>query len=92
MTRDPNTSAEVWRYKGSRIVIQMVVHTYTTVCQEEGMLLHKYRTRKGRCIAILFKHIGGRDRCDSPASERVHFTCSSCTLGFAPITFVIRKQ
>ena len=39
---------------------------YSTVCQEEGILLPKYRDRNGRCIAILFKSIGVRSRCDSP--------------------------
>ena len=28
---------------------------YTTFCQEEGILLQKYRDRNGRCIAILLK-------------------------------------
>ena len=31
---------------------------YTTLCQEKGILLQKYRDRNGRCIAILFKSIG----------------------------------
>ena len=31
---------------------------YTTFCQEEGILLQKYRDRNGRCIAILFKNVG----------------------------------
>ena len=35
-------------------------------CQEEGILVQKYRGRKGRCIAILFSSIGVRGRCDSP--------------------------
>ena len=39
---------------------------YTIFCQEEGILLQKYRDRNGRCIAILFKNIGVRGRCDSP--------------------------
>ena len=39
---------------------------YTTFCQAEGILLQKYRDRNGRCIAILFKNIGVRGRCDSP--------------------------
>ena len=33
---------------------------YTTFCQEEGILLQKYRDRNGRCIAIRFKSIGVR--------------------------------
>ena len=37
---------------------------YTTFCQAEGILLQKYRDRNGRCIAILFKSIGARGRCD----------------------------
>ena len=32
---------------------------YTTFCQEEGMLLQKYRDRNGRCIAILFRKYPG---------------------------------
>ena len=39
---------------------------HTTFCQEEGILLQKYRDRNGRCIAILFKSIGVRGRLDSP--------------------------
>ena len=39
---------------------------YTTLCQKEGILLQKYRDRNGRCIAILFKSIRVRGRCDSP--------------------------
>ena len=39
---------------------------YTTFCQQEGIRLQKYRDRNGRCIAILFKNIGVRGRCDSP--------------------------
>ena len=32
---------------------------YTTFCQEEGILLQKYRDRNGRCIAILFSKVSG---------------------------------
>ena len=39
---------------------------HSTFCQEEGILLPKYRDRNGRCIAILFKSIGVRGRCGSP--------------------------
>ena len=39
---------------------------YTTFCQEEGILLQKYRDTNGRCIAILFKSIGVRGRLGSP--------------------------
>ena len=35
---------------------------YTTVCQEEGIPLQKYRDRNGMCIAILFKSIRVRGR------------------------------
>ena len=49
---------------GRRIVIQIGV--YTTFCQEEGILLQKYRDRYGRCIAILFTSIRVRGRLDSP--------------------------
>ena len=34
------------------------VHTQSTFCQEEVILLRKYRDRNGGCIAILFKSIG----------------------------------
>ena len=39
---------------------------YTTLCQQEGILLQKYRDRDGICIPILFKSIGVRGRFDSP--------------------------
>ena len=39
---------------------------YATLCQKEGILLQKYRDRNGRCIAILFRSIRVRGRCDSP--------------------------
>ena len=39
---------------------------YAISCQDEGILLQKYRDRNGRCIAILFKSIGVRGRFDSP--------------------------
>ena len=54
---------------GRRVVIQ-IDGVYTTFCQKEGILLRKYRNRNGRCIAILFKSIGVRGRCDSPDSNR----------------------
>ena len=57
-------SAGVSRYKLEVYVIQMG-GAYITAYQEEGMLLQKYRDRKGRCIAMLFKSIGVRGRCDS---------------------------
>ena len=31
---------------------------YKVFCQEEGMLVQKYRDRNGRCIPILFKVSG----------------------------------
>ena len=31
---------------------------YTIFCQEGGILLQKYRDRKGRCIVLLFKVSG----------------------------------
>ena len=37
---------------------------YTTFCQEEGILLQKYRDRNGSCIAILFKFIEVRGQFD----------------------------
>ena len=49
---------------GRRIVIQLG-GVLTTFCQEDGILLQKYRDRNGRCIAILFKSIGVRGRFDS---------------------------
>ena len=42
---------------------------YTTFCQEEGILLQKYRDRNGRCIAILFKSIRVGGGFNSPDSE-----------------------
>ena len=45
---------------------------YTTFCQQEGIFLKKYRDRNGRCIAILFKRIRVRGRCDSPEVPGVY--------------------
>ena len=42
---------------GSHVVIQ-IGGVYTAFCQEEGIHLHKYRDRIGRCIAILANTIG----------------------------------
>ena len=39
---------------------------YTTLCQDEGILLQKYRNKNGRCAVILSKSIGVRDRFDAP--------------------------
>ena len=39
---------------------------YTTFCQEREHTLAKVCVRNGRCIAILFKSIKVRGRCDSP--------------------------
>ena len=39
---------------------------HTTFCQEEGILLQKYRDRNGRCIMILSKSVGVRGRFYSP--------------------------
>ena len=39
---------------------------YTTLCQEKGIFLQKYRDKNGRCIATLFKSIGVRGQCDFP--------------------------
>ena len=47
---------------------------YTTFCQDEGILLQKYRDRNGMCIAMLFKNIGVRGRFDSPESENQSLT------------------
>ena len=43
---------------GLCIVIQ-IDGVYTTFCQEEGILLQKYRDRNGRCIAILSSKVLG---------------------------------
>ena len=48
-----------------RIVIQ-IGGVCSTFCQEEGIVLQKYRDRNGRCIAILFKSIGAKGRLNSP--------------------------
>ena len=58
----------------SHIVIQ-IGGVYTTFCQEEGILLQRYRDRNGRCIAILFKSTGVRDQFDSPDSKQGKFQC-----------------
>ena len=43
-----------------------VYTTFCQECQEEGILAQKYRDRNGRCIAMLFRSVGVRGRCDSP--------------------------
>ena len=55
---------------------------YTTFGPREGILLQKYRDRNGRCIAILFKNIRVRGRCDSPeipciqvSQQKKHYRC-----------------
>ena len=65
-TPDPNTSAKVSRYRWETYRDTNWCGVYTTFCQEEGILLQKYRDRNGRCIAILFKSIGVWGRFDSP--------------------------
>ena len=50
---------------GSRIMIQ-TGGVYTTFCQEEGILVHKFCNRNGRCIAILSQSIKVGGRFDSP--------------------------
>ena len=64
-TPDPNTSAKASRCKWEAYHDTEFGCVYTTFCQEKGILLQKYRDRNGRCIAILFKSIGVRGRCDS---------------------------
>ena len=51
------TSAKVSRYKSDVIQIGGVS---TTFCQEEGILLQKYRDRNERRIAILFRKYRGQ--------------------------------
>ena len=51
---------------------------YTTFCQEEGILLPKYRNTNGRCIAMLFTSIGVRGRCDSPDLSPANLGAFSC--------------
>ena len=53
---------------GRGIVIQ-IGGAYTTFCQNEGILLQKYRDRNGRCITILFKGIRVRGRFDSSEKD-----------------------
>ena len=55
---DPHTSVKVSRYKWEAYRDTNWGGVYTSLCQEEGMLLQKYRDRNGRCITILFKNIG----------------------------------
>ena len=80
-TPDPNTSAEVSRCKWEAYRDTNWCRIYTTFCQEKGILLQKYRDRNGRCIAILFKSIGVRGRCDSPDSYRDPVSWTSYFLG-----------
>ena len=56
---------------GTRIVIQ-IGGVYTTLCQEEGIVLQKYRARNGRCIAMLFRSIGVRGRFGPPEKALGH--------------------
>ena len=56
---------------------------YSTFCQEEGILLQKYRDRNGRCSAILFKSIGVRGRFDSPDSREWIFNQQSSSAAAA---------
>ena len=63
-TPDPHNSAKESQYKREAYRDTKGVHT--SFCQEEGILLQKYRDRSGRCIAILFKSIRVRGRRDSP--------------------------
>ena len=60
----------------SPVVIQ-IGGVYTTFCQEEGILLQKYRDRNGRCSATLFKSIGVGGRFDSPECVRAHVRTSA---------------
>ena len=60
----------------SRIVIQ-IGGVCTTFCQEEGILLQKYRDRNGRCIEILSKNIAVRGRFGSPDLRPTAFRTSA---------------
>ena len=42
---------------------------HTTFCQEDAILLQKYRNRSGRRIAVLFKSIRVRCRFDSSDNQ-----------------------
>ena len=65
-TPDPNTSAKASRYKWEAYRDPILLYYFLPM----GGLLHKYRDRNGRCIAILFRSIGVRGRCDSPEFPR----------------------
>ena len=47
-----------YRHTNGRHIVIQICGVYTTFCQEEGILLQKYRDRNGRCIAILFQVSG----------------------------------
>ena len=64
---------------------------YTTLFQEEGILLQKYRDRNGRCIATLFKTIRVRGQFDSPEFGPRLFTLGRLeTRGFPQYSSVTR--
>ena len=57
----------------------------STFCQE-GILLPKYRNRKGRCIAILFKSTRVSGRFDSPDLLSPHLRHSKPKVGKGRLT------
>ena len=56
--RGPPITRELAMVKGQ------IGGVYTTLCQEEGILLQKYRDRNGRLIAMLFRSSGVSCRFD----------------------------
>ena len=93
VSQRPLTLVLLQKYRdtnGGRLVIQ-IGGVYTTFCQEEGILLQKYRGRNGRCIAMLFKSIpGGPKRgCFKPGC--LQFLRRSALLcSFAPFCALLR--
>ena len=65
-TPDPNTSAKVSRYKWEPYRDTNWWCIYYFLPRGGHILWQKYAIGNGRCIAILFKSIGVRGRCDSP--------------------------
>ena len=93
-TPDPNTSAKASRYKREayRDINSWCAYIYIYIAfwQEESILLQKYRDRNGRCIAILFKSIGVRGRCDPP--ETCLYICHQNFTTFFTLKFTISEK
>ena len=64
------SSGSKMKIREKSIQVPALSGVYTTLCQEEGMLLQKHCDRNGRCTAIFFRSIGLRGRFDPPDLNR----------------------